>query len=51
MEDDKRAGEVIRRLRVLFRNEAMQHQPVDANEVVQEVMQLMRRSPCTGGYP
>jgi PAS domain S-box-containing protein len=40
--DDKRAGEVIRRLRVLFRKEEMQHQPVDVNEVVQEVMQLMR---------
>jgi two-component system, LuxR family, sensor kinase FixL len=40
--DDKRAGEVIRRLRVLFKKEEMQHQSVDVNEVVQEVMQLMR---------
>ena len=40
--DDKRAGEVIRRLRVLFRKEEIQHQSVDVNDVVQEVMQLMR---------
>ena len=40
--DDKRAGEVIRRLRVLFKKEEMQHQSVDVNDVVQEVMLLMR---------
>jgi two-component system sensor kinase FixL len=40
--DDKRAGEVIRRLRVLFKKEEMQHQSMDVNEVLQEVMQLMR---------
>ena len=42
VEDDKRAGEVIKRLRALFRNEEIQHQAVDVNDVVLDVMQLMR---------
>jgi len=39
---DKRAGEVIARLRALLRNEAPQHRPIDVNGVVQEVLALMR---------
>ena len=39
---DKRAGAVITRLRSLLRKEEAQHQPVDMNEVVQEVLALMR---------
>jgi len=39
---DKRAGEVIARLRALLRNEAPQHRPIDMNEVVQDVLALIR---------
>ena len=42
MEDDKRAGEVIRRLRVLLKKDEPQHQSLDLNEVVRDVMRLMR---------
>jgi C4-dicarboxylate-specific signal transduction histidine kinase len=42
VEDDKRAGEVIRRLRALHRKDAVRHQPLDVNEVVSDVMRLMR---------
>jgi signal transduction histidine kinase len=42
IEDDIRAGEVIQRLRLLFRNNEMQHQPLNLNEVVQEVLKLVR---------
>jgi PAS domain S-box-containing protein len=40
--DDKRAGEVIRRLRTLLRKEQVPHGPLDVNEVVLEVLKLMR---------
>jgi C4-dicarboxylate-specific signal transduction histidine kinase len=42
VKSDKRAGEVITRLRSLLRKEEAQHRPVDINEVVQEVVALMR---------
>jgi C4-dicarboxylate-specific signal transduction histidine kinase len=42
VKSDKRAGAVITRLRSLLRKEEAQHQPVDMNEVVQEVLALMR---------
>jgi C4-dicarboxylate-specific signal transduction histidine kinase len=42
VKSDKRAGAVITRLRSLLRKEEPQHQPVDMNEVVQEVLALMR---------
>jgi signal transduction histidine kinase len=38
---DQRAGEVIRRLRVLFKRGETQFQPLDANELVQEVLGIM----------
>ena len=40
--EDQRAGEVIRRLRLLFQKGEAMHQPLDVNEVVQEAMRLMR---------
>jgi len=40
--EDKRAGEVIRRLRLLLQKGQTQHQPIDINEVVQEVLKLVR---------
>jgi len=40
--DDKRASEVILRLRLLLRKDEVQHQPLDVNEVVQEVLKLVR---------
>jgi PAS domain S-box-containing protein len=40
--EDKRAGEIIRRLRLLLRKGEVQQQPLDANEVVQEVLKLVR---------
>jgi len=42
VKSDRRAGAVITRLRSLLRKEDAQHQPVDMNEVVQEVLALMR---------
>jgi two-component system sensor kinase FixL len=38
--DDRRAGEVIRRLRALFKQGEIQFQPVDVNEVVSETLDL-----------
>lgn len=40
--EDKRAGEVIRRLRLLLKKGEVQHQPLLPNEVVQEVLKLVR---------
>ena len=39
---DRHAGEVIRSLRLLLKKGAVQRQPLDANEVVQEVLNLVR---------
>jgi len=38
--EDKRAGEIIRRLRLLFKTGAVQRQPLDVNEVIEEVLTL-----------
>jgi two-component system, LuxR family, sensor kinase FixL len=40
--DDLRASAVIRRLRALLRNREMEVQPVDLNETILEVLQLIR---------
>jgi two-component system, LuxR family, sensor kinase FixL len=40
--EDKRAGEIIRRLRLLLKKGEVQQQPLDLNEVVQEVLKLVR---------
>jgi signal transduction histidine kinase len=40
--DDKRAGEVIRRLRALIKKGDLEHVPLDLNEVVGEVAWLVR---------
>ena len=40
--DDKRASEVIQRLRLLLRKDEVQHQPLKMNEVVQDVLKLVR---------
>lgn len=42
VEDDKRAGEVIRRLRALLKNGEMQNRPLDINSVVDAVVRLTR---------
>ena len=42
VEDDKRAGEVIHRLRTLLRKGEVQRGPLDINDVVQEVLRLTR---------
>jgi PAS domain S-box-containing protein len=39
--DDLRASEVIRRIRTLLRNRAMEVQPVDLNEVISEALALI----------
>jgi signal transduction histidine kinase len=39
---DRRAGEVIKRLRALFRKEEARHDALDLNEVVHEALLLMR---------
>ncbi len=40
--EDKRAGEVIRRLRLLLKKGEVQPLPLNVNEVVQEVLKLVR---------
>jgi PAS domain S-box-containing protein len=40
--DDLRASEVIRRLRALLRKREMEMQPVDLNEVISEILGLIR---------
>jgi two-component system sensor kinase FixL len=40
--DAKRASEVIRRLRALFRKEHVEPRPVDVNELVEDVVGLLR---------
>jgi len=42
VEDDRRAGEVIRRLRLLLKKGEVQHAPVDLNETVGEVLKLVK---------
>jgi len=42
VQEDQRAGEVIRRLRVLFKKREPQYLPLDLNEVVQESIKLTR---------
>ena len=42
VEDDKRAGEVIRRLRTLLKKDDAQHRALDVNEMVSDVWRLMR---------
>jgi C4-dicarboxylate-specific signal transduction histidine kinase len=42
VDEDKRASEVIRRLRVLLTKGHVQLQPLDLNELVQDVLKIMR---------
>jgi signal transduction histidine kinase len=42
VDSDRRAGEVIKRLRALFRKEEARHDALDLNEVVAEVLLLTR---------
>ena len=42
VEQDNRAGEVIRRLRLLLKKGEVQQQPIDVNDVVLEVLKLIR---------
>ena len=40
--EDRRAGEIIRRLHALFKNEETHFQPLDVNDLVSDVLQLAR---------
>lgn len=40
-DSDKRAGEVIRRLRAMLRKDQIEHQPLQANELVQDALGLL----------
>lgn len=40
--EDKRAGEVIRRLRLLLKKGEVQRQPLDVNDLVLEVLKILR---------
>jgi len=42
VDDDKRAGEVIRRLRLLLKKGEVRQQPLDVNAAVQEILKLVR---------
>jgi two-component system sensor kinase FixL len=39
--DDERAGEVIRRMRAMFRKRELEHRPLEVNSLVQEVWQMV----------
>jgi C4-dicarboxylate-specific signal transduction histidine kinase len=41
VDDDKRAGEVIRRMRALLKKEEFRPEPVDLNDVVRSVLRLL----------
>jgi PAS domain S-box-containing protein len=45
--DGRRAGEVVRRLRALSRKDAPQHAPIDLNDVVEESLPLVHRELST----
>jgi signal transduction histidine kinase len=49
--DDKRAAEVIRRLRTLVHKGVLEHVPLDINEVVSEVAQLVRNDVVLRNVP
>src|SRR5437660_1177787 len=49
--DDKRAAEVIQRLRVLLKKGALEHLPLDINDVVGEVAQLVRNDVVLRNVP
>ncbi len=40
--DDERGGEIVRRLRLLLKRGEVQFQPLSANELVEEVLKLLR---------
>ncbi len=40
--DDRRASEVVRRVRALVKKEKPRHEPLDLNEVIQQVVELIR---------
>jgi two-component system sensor kinase FixL len=42
VDQDKRAGEVIRRLRLLLKKGEVQQHPLDVNDIVREVVKLIR---------
>jgi PAS domain S-box-containing protein len=42
VDQDRRAGEVIQRLRVLLKKGTVQQQPLDVSEVVQDVLKIVR---------
>lgn len=42
VDEDKRAGEVIHRLRLLLKKGEVQHQPLDVNDEVREALKLLR---------
>lgn len=39
--EDRRAGDIIQRLRLLFKKGDVQHLPLDINKIVQDVLQLL----------
>lgn len=49
VDEDKRAGEIIRRLRRLFDKRSTEHQNVDINEVVLKVLHILRNDMINQG--
>lgn len=49
VEDDKRAGEVIRRMRALLKKEEFRPEPVDLNDVVRVVKRLLAQDAARRG--
>ena len=49
--DDKRAAEIIQRLRVLLKKGVLEHLPLDINDVVGEVAQLVRNDVVLRNVP
>ena len=51
VEDDKRAGEIIRRLRSLLKKDEIQRAPLDVNEVIEEVARLVQSDALIRNVP
>lgn len=49
IQDDKRAGEVIRRMRTLVKKETPQREPLNLNDAVRETIALVRNASFLGG--
>ena len=51
IKDGTRAADIIKRIRLLFKKGVLQHEPVDVNEVIQEMIVLLRSEAARYSIP